>query len=207
MPPRIATANALMPNSVPMSECTLNSGAIRRPARPASTVESANDAAIARRTLMPIRRAASGILHHGEQRLAVARAVEQQVQRERDAEADQRNDELQRIDAGAEDLDRLLREHRREAARLLAEGEQHDVVEHDAARDRRHQPGIGAALGERPHQRALDQQPEQRAQQRATIATASGQRPAERDARRCSRARRPSIIAEPCEKLTVFETT
>ena len=30
MPPRIATANALMPKSVPMSECTLNSGAIRK---------------------------------------------------------------------------------------------------------------------------------------------------------------------------------
>ena len=59
MPPRIATANALMPNSVPMSECTLNSGAISSPARPASAVESANETAIASRTLMPISRAAS----------------------------------------------------------------------------------------------------------------------------------------------------
>ena len=41
MPPRIATANALRPNSVPMSECTLKSGAIRMPATPANTVETA----------------------------------------------------------------------------------------------------------------------------------------------------------------------
>ena len=41
MPPRIATAKALRPNSVPMSEETLNSGAIRRPAMPANTPEAA----------------------------------------------------------------------------------------------------------------------------------------------------------------------
>src|SRR4029078_7734645 len=41
MPPRIATANALMPNSVPMSECTLESGAIMMPATPASSGDAA----------------------------------------------------------------------------------------------------------------------------------------------------------------------
>ena len=60
MPPRIATANALMPNSVPMSECTLKSGAISKPASPASAVEIMNETLIASRTLMPISLAASG---------------------------------------------------------------------------------------------------------------------------------------------------
>ena len=60
MPPRIATAKALMPNSTPISECTLNSGAISRPATPASMVEIAKEAATIMRTLMPISRAASG---------------------------------------------------------------------------------------------------------------------------------------------------
>ena len=41
MPPRIATANAFRPNSVPMSECTLESGAIMMPATPASSVDAA----------------------------------------------------------------------------------------------------------------------------------------------------------------------
>ena len=50
MPPRIATANALMPNNVPISELTLNSGAINSPARPASAVEIMNDTATVRAT-------------------------------------------------------------------------------------------------------------------------------------------------------------
>ena len=37
----MATANAFMPNSVPMSADTENSGAIRMPAMPASTVDAA----------------------------------------------------------------------------------------------------------------------------------------------------------------------
>jgi hypothetical protein len=41
MPPRMATANAFRPNSVPMSALTLKSGAISTPAMPASRVESA----------------------------------------------------------------------------------------------------------------------------------------------------------------------
>ena len=60
MPPRIATAKALSPNSVPMSACTLNSGAISTPATPASTAESAKAAATARRIGMPMSRAAAG---------------------------------------------------------------------------------------------------------------------------------------------------
>ena len=41
IPPRIATAKALSPKSVPMSECTLKSGAMRMPAAPAKSVEAA----------------------------------------------------------------------------------------------------------------------------------------------------------------------
>ena len=41
MPPRMATAKAFRPNSVPMSALTLKSGAISTPAIPASRVESA----------------------------------------------------------------------------------------------------------------------------------------------------------------------
>ena len=40
-PPRIATANAFSPNSVPISADTEKSGAIRMPAMPASTVDAA----------------------------------------------------------------------------------------------------------------------------------------------------------------------
>ena len=75
MPPRIATANALMPNSVPMSECTLNSGAIRSPASPASAVESANDTAIASRHVDAHQPRGIGVLHHREQRLAQLASV------------------------------------------------------------------------------------------------------------------------------------
>ena len=60
MPPRIATANAFRPNSVPMSECTLASGAIMIPATPASSVEAAYAAQMTSGTLIPISRAASG---------------------------------------------------------------------------------------------------------------------------------------------------
>ena len=84
-----------------------------------------------------------------------------------------RDHELQRIDAGAEKLDRLLRQERRKAARLLAEGEQHRVVEHDAAGDRRHQPGVRPALRKRAHQSAFDQEPNS-AHSSSAIATASG---------------------------------
>eukprot|EP01022_Parablepharisma_sp_SALTPOND_P030357 TRINITY_DN760_c2_g2_i2.p2 TRINITY_DN760_c2_g2~~TRINITY_DN760_c2_g2_i2.p2 ORF type:complete len:1280 (+),score=504.50 TRINITY_DN760_c2_g2_i2:6407-10246(+) len=59
MPPRMATAKAFRPNSVPMSALTLNSGAMSTPATPASTVEMAKAAAMARVIGMPIRRAAS----------------------------------------------------------------------------------------------------------------------------------------------------
>src|SRR5262249_52846539 len=41
MPPRMATAKAFSPNTVPMSECTLKSGAIMMPAAPAKSVETA----------------------------------------------------------------------------------------------------------------------------------------------------------------------
>src|SRR3954471_1604972 len=59
MPPRIATANALRPNTVPMSEFTLASGAIMMPATPASRVEAAYAAQMTSGTLIPMRRAAS----------------------------------------------------------------------------------------------------------------------------------------------------
>ena len=59
MPPRMATANALMPNSVPMVEEMVNSGATRMPAMPASNPDSANAISTTRSTRMPISRAAS----------------------------------------------------------------------------------------------------------------------------------------------------
>src|SRR5690606_9973036 len=59
MPPRIATAKAFRPNSVPMSAVTLNSGAISAPAIPASSVDTAYVTATARPMGMPISRAAS----------------------------------------------------------------------------------------------------------------------------------------------------
>ena len=91
--------------------------------------------------------------------------MECKIQRERYSESDQRNDELQRKHAGAKKQNRLLREDGRKGARLLAEGEQHDVVEHDAARDRRHQPAIRAPFGKRPHEEAFDHETKQSAQQ------------------------------------------
>src|SRR5689334_3551171 len=118
MPPRIAAAKALMPNNVPMSECTENSGAISMPARPASAVDRGYGEAMALRTLLPMGRAGR-VLHHGEQRLAPCRVLEGELQREGDAGPDQRDHDLQREDAGAKDLDRLLRQGGRKAARLL----------------------------------------------------------------------------------------
>src|SRR5262249_27177057 len=59
IPPRIATAKALMPNSVPMVEEMVKSGATRMPAMPASKPEIANAISITRSTRMPISRAAS----------------------------------------------------------------------------------------------------------------------------------------------------
>src|SRR5258706_255248 len=60
MPPRIATANAFRPNTVPMAECTLKTGAIMIAAAPAKLVETAYAAAMTSVTLMPTSRAASG---------------------------------------------------------------------------------------------------------------------------------------------------
>ena len=82
------------------------------------------------------------VLHHRQQRLARTGSTEGDVEREHDAETDRRDHELQRIDAGAENLDRLLCKQGGKAARLLAEREQHRIVEHDAARDGCHQPSI-----------------------------------------------------------------
>ena len=58
MPPRMATAKALMPNSVPMVEEMVNSGATMMPATPASRPDSANASVVTRSTSMPISRAA-----------------------------------------------------------------------------------------------------------------------------------------------------
>ena len=60
MPPRMATAKALMPNSVPMVDDTVNSGAIRIPAIPANTPESAKARTTLALTSMPMSLAASG---------------------------------------------------------------------------------------------------------------------------------------------------
>ena len=57
----------------------------------------------------------------------------------------------------------VVRNAGRHAARILAEGEQHHVVEHDAERDGRDQPGIRAAHHERAHRDALDDDAPQRA--------------------------------------------
>ncbi len=59
MPPRIATAKALMPNSVPMVDEIVNSGAIRMPATPAKKPDIAKAADTATPTLIPMSRAAA----------------------------------------------------------------------------------------------------------------------------------------------------
>ena len=63
------------------------------------------------------------VLDDGEQRLPMAGAVKRELQSNGDTDAHNGNDELQRKDAGAEQVDRLLREKRRERARFLAERE------------------------------------------------------------------------------------
>ncbi|KAG1580613.1 hypothetical protein G6F46_015490 [Rhizopus delemar] len=77
MPPRIATTKAFRPNSVPMSSCTLNSGAPRAPATPANSVDTAKAAMMARRTGMPISRAAPGFC------TTASSATPQRVRRDR----------------------------------------------------------------------------------------------------------------------------
>ena len=91
MPPRIATANALMPNSVPIVDEMVNSGATRMPATPASKPDSANekvDHAAGVDAHQPRR---VGVLHDREQRLAVARIAEEEMQRQRERKADHRD--------------------------------------------------------------------------------------------------------------------
>ena len=96
MPPRMATAKALMPNSVPMVEEMVNSGATRMPAMPASNPDSANasvDHALDADAHQPrgIR-----VLHHREQRLAVTRcAAKKSLQAGGEREADHRDEHLQ----------------------------------------------------------------------------------------------------------------
>ena len=72
---------------------------------------------------------------------------------------------------------------RRHAARVLAEGEQHDVLDDDAERDRRHEPGVRAALHERAHGDALDRHAPERAQQQRS-GDRQRERPSERDPER-----------------------
>ena len=55
----MATANALMPNRVPMVDDIVNSGATMIPAIPARKPESANDSMTTCSTSMPMSRAAS----------------------------------------------------------------------------------------------------------------------------------------------------
>ena len=50
---------------------------------------------------MPISRAASRVLHDGQQRLAVAGALEEEVQAEREQQPDHGNQELQQLDLEA----------------------------------------------------------------------------------------------------------
>ncbi|KAG1188765.1 hypothetical protein G6F35_014199 [Rhizopus arrhizus] len=147
-----------------MSACTLNSGG--------------HDGAAHRDAHQP---RGAGVLHHRQQRHAPASAARQGVQRRRQHQADQRNQQLQRIDAKAQpaDLQRRLRQRRRQAARLFAEGEHHDVVQHDAERHRGHQPGVGAPAGERPHGQPFDRETVQRTQ-REGRQQGGRQRPAQR---------------------------
>ena len=77
-----------MPNSVPMSECTLNSGAISRPASARERGrERMNEAAMASAHVDAHQARGIRVLHHGEQRLAEPGAVEGELQRKRDADA------------------------------------------------------------------------------------------------------------------------
>ena len=101
-----------------------------------------------KRTLTPISRAASAFSTTASMALPNAGTGGDEVQCQRDHEADDRDQELEVIDPGAEQVDRLLRQEGREAARFLAKGEEDDIVDDDAAGDRRHQPGIGTALRE-----------------------------------------------------------
>ena len=118
------------------------------------------------------------VLHHGEQRLAVPRALERTTCSRRRAQANHRNQRLQdNIDAHASDSDAAGRQHAwRHAARVLAEGEQHHVLEHDAERDGRDQPGIRArATNGRTATRSTTTPHSAQAASARTTATASGQ--------------------------------
>ena len=164
MPPRIATAKALMPNSVPMVEEMVNNGATRMPAMPASNPDSANAISITRSTRMPISRAASLFCTTASSALPCRDVDEQQLQSGRHRQADHRNERLNVLDPDAGDGKSAGGEHAgRHAARVLAEREQHDVIEHDAERDGRDQPGIRAARHERTHRNALDDDAPERA--------------------------------------------
>ena len=117
MPPRIATAKALMPNSVPMVEEIVNRGATMMPATPARRPESAKEKVVTRSDVDPHQAGGKGVLHHGEQRLAVAGLLEEEMQREGKREADDRDQDLQQLDLEAGDGHRLRRQEARTACR------------------------------------------------------------------------------------------
>ena len=205
MPPRIATAKALMPNSVPMVEEIVNSGATRMPATPASKPDSANarvDHALDVDAHQPRR---IRVLHHGEQRLAVARRCGRTAAGRRRARARSPGSAICRSGSRTPAIVTAAGRQNagRHAARVLAEGEQHHVLEHDAERDGRHQPGIRAARARTgAPRRARRRRPTARRRQApATTASASGQPSV---TQKVKHSTAPSIMVLPCAKFTVL---
>ena len=104
-----------------------------------------------------------GILRHRKQNAAEICPAEHRVDGEGDGEPDNGDHDLQWVDSGTEEIDRVTRQRGGQAARFLAKGEQNDVVEHHAPGHRGKEPGIRVPLDEGAHQDALDHDAEKRA--------------------------------------------
>ena len=113
------------------------------------------------------------VLDDGEQRLAVPRAARERVQSERDADGHDENRDLQRRYRQPAERERFAGNRQRQRARLLAEREHHRLLEDDAGRHGRHQPGVGAGTRERAARRRARSACPTRAHSASAIAIAS----------------------------------
>ena len=123
----------------------------------------------------------AGVLHDGQQRLAVAGASGRRGAGRSASASPTTGIRICKSWILRPAMRHRLRreEARRHAARVLAEGEEDGVLEHDAERDGRHQPGVGAAPHERDAPPRARRRRPRRRRRAAPARTATQQRPAQ----------------------------
>ena len=99
----------------------------------------------------------------GPAELAVAQEHEQQ---QRAGDADASDQQIERADRAAADLESHIRQLARQRARIGREGQHHQLVEHEADADRRQQRRDAHRVLQRTQAEPLDDQPDQRRRHR-----------------------------------------